>query len=395
MLKKKVLFVYHVSSIGGGSFALLNILKNIDRCEIEPLLLLRNDGPLAIEAKKLDIKTLFMPSLRRVPYNESVLRPENLRSTIELLLSLNDFDRIIKETKPDVVYINTMMMYPYLSVAKNNGVKTVIHIREHWPEQEHKFQRKIALKSIAEKADQIIAINTYSSSMLSSYGVTPTIVYDWIDMNDRDMDINLSDLFNENLDGKKVFLYMGGVQKSKGAYQVLKCFTSDLTNENYRLLTLGIPERYTYKGIKGRISKFLSIFGCKTYEEKVIELAHSDNRILCAKSIYELKHIYEQVYCILSYFTIPHANLALAESIICNTVNIAALTEESLEYSNNGELALLFKENNINDFKKKVSILDDVYPKIKKRLRQYSHCIQSMFDPITNIEILNGVLYKI
>ena len=139
----------------------------------------------------------------------------------------------------------------------------------------------------------------------------------------------------------------------------------------------------------------MSIFGCKTYEEKVIELAHSDNRILCAKSIYELKHIYEQVYCILSYFTIPHANLALAESIICNTVNIAALTEESLEYSNNGELALLFKENNINDFKKKVSILDDVYPKIKKRLRQYSHCIQSMFDPITNIEILNGVLYKI
>lgn len=392
MLKKRVLFVYHVSSIGGGSFALLNILKNLDRSIIEPLLLLRNDGPLAIEANKLDIKTLFMSSMRRVPYNESVLKPDNLRSTIELLFSLSNFDRIIKETKPDVVYINTMMMYPYLSVAKKNGVKTIIHIREHWPDQEHKCQRRIALRSIAKQADQVVAINTFSSSMIAPFGVTPTIVYDWIDMNARDKQLFVSELFHEDLEGKRVFLYMGGIQKSKGAYEIMNCFRNDIRDGNCRLLALGVPEKYTFKGIKGRLSKLLSIFGYKTYEEKVIELAHSDNRIVCANSIYELKHIYEQVYCVLSYFTIPHANLALAESIICNAVNIAALTEESLEYSNNGELALLFKENNINDFKEKIKTLDSIYLDLKKRIETDSHFVQEMFDPQTNIEKLNEII---
>ena len=60
--------------------------------------------------------------------------------------------------------------------------------------------------------------------------------------------------------------------------------------------------------------------------EKVIDLINSDQRIKCIPATYNIKQILEQSSCMLSFFTIPHANLAMAESIIAGTPVIAADT---------------------------------------------------------------------
>lgn len=71
----------------------------------------------------------------------------------------------------------------------------------------------------------------------------------------------------------------------------------------------------------------------RTYVDKVLAIANSDRRIKCIPSIYNLSHLYRQVYCMISYFTIPHANLSLAEAVISKTFTISAMTDESLEYT--------------------------------------------------------------
>lgn len=388
---KKILFIYHTSSIGGGSYCLLNILKNINRAQIQPFVLLSDDGPLVEDIKKLEIDVYFLSRLRTVPYNTTTLKPKSINNAINIILSLKELKNIIKQINVDIVYCNSMMLYPYLKPAKESGCKTIIHIREHWPEKEHKWQRNKALSYISKYADEIIAINRFSASMLEAFGRKATIVYDWIDLSTRFEEIPLDKIFNEDMKDKKTFLYLGGMQKIKGALEVLKAFNS-LPNNNYRLLALGINIQYQPTGLRRCVKELLKLLGFKSYSERVIDIAKSDKRIKCISGIYNIRHLYEQAYCVLSYFTIPHANLSLAESIICNTVNIAACNDESLEYSLEGDLAILYKENSYEDFLNKIKELESHFDDYQARMIEKSNRIEYMFEPKRNIEILNNII---
>lgn len=392
---KRILFLYHTSTVGGGSYCLLNILKNLDRQIIEPHVLLCSDGPLVDEIKKLDIKVDFLPMMHTVPYNTSTLKLSKLMNAIDILKSMKLLKSIIGRIKPDVVYCNTMMLYPYLKPAKESGCRTVIHIREHWPENEHQWQRNTALRHIAEYADEIIAINRYSASMVAPYGRKATIIYDWIDMTSRYQEMPFDEIFGENMQNKKTFLYMGGLQAIKGAYEVISAFTNYLTDPEYRLLALGINPTYKSSGVRGLVKKCLKVLGKTQYSDKVIEMVNSDTRIKCIPGVYNIRHLYEQAYCIVSYFTIPHANLALAESVICNTMNVAAKTDESLEYSSEGELALLYEENNFECFINTLKSLPGKREVYLSKMAQKSSAIKDMFAPERNIHNLNHIIESI
>lgn len=95
------------------------------------------------------------------------------------------------------------------------------------------------------------------------------------------------------------------------------------------------------------------------------------------------------------YFIVPHANLALAESIICNTVNVAAVTDESLEYSLEGKLALLYEENNFEEFINSIKLVDTQYIMLKEEMAKSSYIIKQMFAPDINIQKLNTVIEKL
>lgn len=385
--------MYHVSTVGGGSFCLLNILKAIDRTHVSPVVLLKQDGPLVAEIKALDIPVYFLSTLSTVPYNVSTFTPQKIKNAVRLISSLSSYKSILRKINPDVVYVNTMMLYPYLRPAKGMGIKTIIHVREHWPKGEHKWQRNIALKHIDKFADHIVAINSYSASMLDFSSKPKTIVYDWIDLSCRYKEIPLSTIFNEDMTNKKVYLYMGGMQPIKGAYEVISSFSSVVTDPNARLLAMGIGKQGYSTGWKGKIKKLLACLGWIPYTEKVMKIVNSDSRIRCIPGEYMINHIVQQAYCILSYFTIPHANLALAESIILGTPSIAADTKESREYSLQGRLTSLFKMNDISEFQERIKHFDDIRSSLIKEINTHGLDIAEMFDPESNAKRLN-LIYK-
>lgn len=389
---KKVLFVYHVSTVGGGSFCLLNILKNLDKYRIQPFVLLKQSGPLVDEINKLNIPVYFLKNICTVPYNRGLAHLQSLKAIYKIQSSKRAFKLILSEIQPDIVYLNTMMLYPYLYTAKNLGFKTFIHIREHWPEKEHVKQRDYALKCIAKYCDHIIAINRYSASMVVPYGRKATIIYDWIDLSSRFTYLPLDNIFGEDLSGKKVLLYTGGLQEIKGVYEVFKAFSSNVKGDDYRLLALGVPTEIRYVGLKKLIKKLLNIFRVRTYVDKVLAIANSDRRIKCIPSIYNLSHLYRQVYCMISYFTIPHANLSLAEAVISKTFTISAMTDESLEYTKEGRLGLLYELNNYSEFEIKLGLLDKLRSNYLTELEQHSYEVERMFNPDINISKLNNLL---
>ena len=387
---KRILFVHHTSEIGGGSFCLLNLLKEVDRDRFDPMVLLKNEGPLSEEITKLGIELHYMPMLQTVPYNKRLTAPSSIRMYHKIWKSFGEFHRIMKELCVDILYLNNSMLYPYLKVAKESGIRTVIHIREHWPLHEHRIQLRWFQKGISEYSDKIVAINEFSLSMVPGVEYKKRIIYDWIDFTDRDMPYNLNDLMGEDVSEKKIYLYTGGMQDLKGVCEVLESF-SESCGDECRLLAMGVsfPE---FKGFRGLVKRLLKSCGYKVPGMRVYDCLKRDSRITAVPMTYQIKNIIEQSYCVSSFFKIPHANLVLAESIILNTPVVAASTPESLEYSLNGELAMLCRFHDVKDFKETISDIDCRRADVMASMAEKSFVIKNKFDRERNAAVFREIL---
>lgn len=390
----RILFMHQASSIGGGSYCLLNIIKAIDKEQFEPLVALLSEGPLADELRKLGVEVVIFRQMAAIPYNRGLLQRGGLKAYMDVKKSIPALKELLTEKHIDVLYLNNMMLCRYLQPAKECGCKTVVHVREHWPLNEHKKQLEWARRCVYQYADKLIAINHYSASMFPKKEAT--IVYDWIDMEGRYKPIPMSEIFGEDMTGKKVFLYMGGMQRIKGAYEVVKAFSETVKDSDYRLLVMGFTKELSGKGMVGKIKMLMYRFGIPTYEYKVKMLIRKDSRIACMNGVYEIKDIVEQAYGMLSYFTIPHANLAMAESIILGTPVIAARTEESDEYTKNGKLASLFKMNDMKDFERAICdfMADDIHLRCALTIDEREK-VADMFSKERNIAVLNKTLSEL
>lgn len=382
--------MHQASTIGGGSYCLLNIVMNIDYTLFEPVVALKSDGPLADELRKLNVQVVFFPQMAPIPYNRSLWSYSSLMAYHKAGQSANALKALLTANKIDIIYLNNMMLCRYLKPAKEAGVKTVIHVREHWPLNEHTKQLEWARHFVYEYADKMIAINQYSASIFPMK--ESTIVYDWIDMDSRYENRPLSEIFGEDMTDKKVYLYTGGVQRIKGATEVLSTFVHHVKNKNARLLVIGINPSLSGAGAKEKLKKILSRIGIKSYFYQVAELIQSDTRIKCIPPTYMLAHIMQQCYCNLSYFTIPHANLAMAECEIMGTPSIAAENDEAIEYSLNGKLSILYKPNSKKAFVNAIKMFDVHYRDIQDELLAHSDVIKSRFDKQLNIIKLNCLI---
>ena len=382
--------MHQSSSIGGGSYCLLNILKTIDKTQWEPVVALRSEGPLVDELRKLGMETVIFCEMAAIPYNRGLLQRGSLRAYWKVRKSIPALKSLLKKQKIDVVYLNNMMLCRYLQPAKECGCKTVVHIREHWPLDEHKRQLEWARQCVYNFADKMIAINHYSASIFPEKDAV--IVYDWIDMNSRYKPMPMSEIFGEDMTGKKVLLYTGGIDAIKGGDYILDTFCNDIKGQDYRLLMLGCNNLYTV-GWKHTLKCFMSKFGYHYRELEMKIKMDSDKRIRIIDSVYELSHLIEQSHCFVSYFRMPHANLALAENIILSNPCIAADTEESREYSGDGKYAMLVAPlNNRQAFASALNLFLENHEKWSSAVAEGARVIKEKFDPHRNIKSLLSVL---
>jgi glycosyltransferase involved in cell wall biosynthesis len=354
--KINILYIFHVSVIGGGSFCLLNIIKKLDNNIYNPIILLKDDGPLAAELKKLGATVFFENSITTVLYNKSIFRVNSLNKIFDVLISLSKIKKWLIKIKPDIVHLNTMMLYPYLTSASRLKIKTVIHMREHWPQGEHQIQFKLARWCINKYADKIVAINQTSADILGLNNKTE-VIHDYISFEGRSDNYDFENLFGKDYQSLKIFSFFGGTNWQKGALQVVETFANDIVDKDVRLLVVGgNSKEIIFSGFRGRIKKVLSKMNYYRYRDKVKYIAQKDERIVFVPGTYHVKSIIEQSICIVSFFSMPHANLTMAEASCLGIPSIAANTSEAMDYCNNGESAILFEMNNAEEFKQSIII---------------------------------------
>jgi glycosyltransferase involved in cell wall biosynthesis len=391
--KSNILYIFHVSSIGGGSFCLLNMIKKLDRNLYNPIVLLKNYGPLYTELEKLGATVILEKSISTVPYNKSVFTILSIKQIFSILRSLKKVKYWIKKTDADIVHLNTMMMYPYAFPAHTLGKRVVIHVREHWPKTEHKFQYRIARKIIQRYSDKIIAINETSKEIVQG-SQKAQVVYDWIDFENRNENIDFNKIFGSDFKSLKIFLFLGGIHNIKGSLEIFDVFSHKILSNDVRLLVVGCENKLlVYIGLR-RIKKIiLHLFNYYSYSDKAKLIAQKDDRIVFMPSTYHVKSLIEQSFCVVSFFTMPHGNLSLAESIWLGRPSIAADTPEAREYSVNGKAALLFKMNSKEEFENKILYALKNEESINKNAIDGKKIVRKKFDTVINSNLINNI-YK-
>ncbi|MGN1233795.1 MAG: glycosyltransferase family 4 protein [Candidatus Cryptobacteroides sp.] len=384
---KRILFVHHISRIGGASFCLLNILRSLDREKFEPVVCLASDGPLADEVRRIGIECVLFPSMSTVPYNRPLFLPSSIKAYASVAMSLNGFAKFLKANNIDIVYLNNMMLWPYLRPAREAGCRTVLHVREHWPINEHRHQLEAARGCVGKYADRVVAINSYSASIFPGNAVTT--VMDWSDMESRCGGPGLEDMLGEK--NQRTYLFTGGFNRIKGALEVMKAFSSVITAPDARLLVLGaisLPD----KGLKYSLKKVLDRLGYHDYYYQLQKALAADSRIVCREAVYDFGRIAKESAGFISWFTIPHANLALAECIMLGVPCIAADNEEAREYTGGGEYALLAPAGDYNAFCRALATFSSSESHYRARAEAGSVALRRMFDPEVNAARLNELL---
>ena len=390
---KRILFVHQTTAIGGGSYCLLNILREMDKTNIKPIACLPSEGPLYSEIVNMGIEVILFPLMCSIPYNRTFWSINSLKQYVKVKRSISAFKKLLESNQIDIVYLNNMMIYNYLKPAKECCCKTILHVREHWPLNEHRIQLQWAQNAVYKYVDELIAINNYSASIFPKK--LATIVYDWVDMVSRYEPFSMNEILGEDASELKVYLYTGGIQPIKGALEILSTFVNDIKDSDARLLCLGLSPVIETVDLRGKIKKLLSSIGYQTYNWKLYKLMQSDCRVKCIPATYMLTDIMRQCYCNISFFTIPHANLTMVEAIIVGLPSVVAKNEESLEYSLNGEAAVLFEPNNKKDFLRAIVELSHNYDRYKNRLNDKSLEVEVMFNPQRNIKNLNNVIRRV
>lgn len=394
-IKKNILYVFHVSFIGGGSLCLLNLVKAVDKEKFNPIVLLKAHGPLCTELEKVGASVFIEPSLNTVPYNRSLFRFNSMKQILKVLFSIKKVESWIYKLKPEILHINTMMMYPYAIPGKRLKTKVIIHAREHWPRNENIFQLNFAKKIINKYADLVIAINKTSSGVINLQEKTE-IIYDWIDFNGRDNFIDFKTLFGKDYKQYKVYLFLGGISRIKGLMEVTKAFNNNLTSKNDRLLIVGCDSKeIIFKGKRGKVKKIMHLFRYYSFSDKFKLIAQKNDRIVCIPATSHVKSLIEQAYCTLAYPTIPHAILPIAESIYLGKPVLSANTPEALEYCNNGKGATLFPMNNELEFIKALKYVSENELEVTQKAIDNKDVIKDIFSLKHNREKLNRLYNNI
>ncbi|MDW7726667.1 MAG: glycosyltransferase family 4 protein [Candidatus Methanoperedens sp.] len=180
----KVLFVSHTGNMyGGAEKSLLQLLKNIDRKRIDPVVIIPRSGLLEVELNRSGIRTYKVKYTRWVRDHPVGILTFFYCIILELL-ALPRFIYIIKKEKINVVYTNTIVIFSGAISAFITRIPHIWHIREiikNNPDLSFFFRNKLLLDFIMEFSNRIIAIsqavaNQFSVNNLNKIKVVPNAV---------------------------------------------------------------------------------------------------------------------------------------------------------------------------------------------------------------------------
>ena len=360
---KTIIFAHHVSKIGGASWCLFEILRELDRSKFNPIVILVLDGPLASRIRKLGIRVIINRYITVFPVysrNQFVGFLQLIRLLASFPQGHKNFFSLCKELKPDIVYLTSSAQLLLAYSAKKAGVpKIFLHNREHWEPvgilRIKSFIRNYQIKNYIDKVFSITQCGADSIHFPSK----SSIIRDWPSFDDEsDYNIRL----HLDIDPlAPIVLLTGGFQSIKGSRDVLEAFSLMQMRDSVFVLIVGCEKALTSKW------KIIlkNLIGYNSYSDTMIHLAAESDHIFLLPPTLKMKAYIQACDVLVAPFNMPHAAKASLEAQYLNKSTVLYESAEAREYTQNGTSGLIVPAG---DIKALANALDTLTASRSKRL---------------------------
>ncbi len=137
--KKKILFIHHGKILGGAPVSLLNTIIGLERmgCDNIKVLFAHNDiKPFFKKGCKAEIGDIYNPCLYLgrvlIGWADIKISKANLILKELFLFPISVYRqyKIFKKENPDIIHLNSSILFSSAIAAKISGYRTVWHVRE-------------------------------------------------------------------------------------------------------------------------------------------------------------------------------------------------------------------------------------------------------------------------
>lgn len=390
-MKPKVLYIFHSSDLGGASWGIYR--QAIKLKNFTPEILLKSQGSLSKMLAENNFKVNLESKITPFSFDGFLFNPKVIKRLILSFYSIKFVIKKLRAIKPDLVILNSVILFPYSIACKKLNINCILQIRENWNIEKKWFRYWIAQQVIKKNVCQIIGINSVSAKLMN-VELPNDIVYNWVDFVGRDIEIPLKENFGLDPEKEKIFLFLGGLSKIKGSLDVVRVFSDLLKKfDDIRLLVVGGIE--PLNGIRfKKLREFLNISSWP-YKKKVLNIIKRNENIIPIPKTMNIKSLIEQSYCLVAFPTVYHAMLPVAEAGFLGILSIAVETPEIWEYTDNGNSAIVipFKDS----IKLQEAIEDVIYNKnnIIEKMENSKKRIQLLFDKDQNAMKLEKILTRV
>lgn len=238
----KVLFFHQTSIVGGatksGSF-IIKALKDIDvHCsfayrssENGKLREFFSANEIPVN-RYIDLGTHIQPFYHYNGNHHNIFSLKFIKSVLFIVKSVPRIYKLIKIESPDLIIINSITLFWILLLANNSKAKKFCWVRETLPKNGNGLRSKFIQYIVSNFSDKIVFISKYDLNKFKAKPAKKKLVY-----NPNKFD-ELS-LLNHSLKNKKnKFLFLGGINKLKGTFFLLRSFILALSYKQDLKLTI-------------------------------------------------------------------------------------------------------------------------------------------------------------
>lgn len=366
----RILIFHHYSYFGGAGKSLVDIINSIDKTKNEVFVYTRSESEEIINIlNKLSVKVIkggIHPQIFDFySGNErNLLDIRNLRNIWRIYKSSKEIKGIVKNINPHIVVINSFTLCWIGETLKNfKDIKKVCFYRETLGKEHLGIRNAYIKRCLNRYFDKVAYISEYDMKCIGNFD-KGTIITDKVEIIEKNFDKYeaMEELGLDN--SKKYILFLGGISKLKGTHVILQSL-SKLPLE-YHLIIMqsnGFNMNSSFK------NKLRRIFGndYEYYWHKYFQNNKLSDRVHFFSTVIDIKKFYAVSDVVVFCSTKQHQARPLYESGIYERPFIITDFECTKEFAINGYNCLTFRENDYNDLKNKILLIDED-PKLKMEI---------------------------
>ena len=331
----RVLYVTHEPNLTGASRSLVDLLAALDRSEVEPIVLLRKQGPLVSKLKELGIAFEIIPYGLAVK-GEKTKVPSLVKEVVNAV-TVARIRHLIRTRNVDLVHNNSLLADVGMRAARASKLPYVVHVRDLVNEDHNlDFIDEVRIRELMASASMNIFISDFVAKKFRSWiGASPyKVIFNAVNVPGTGSDRKCCPFQNA---AYNLFL-PGRFASGKGQLDAINA-VADLRKKGYKVfLTLAgtVGQEDYYLACKAavencpdqaaRIEEFIDDVGS--------EYAKSDVTLMCSSA--------------------EAMGRVTAEGMLSGTLVIGADAGATSEIITDGKTGLLYKSGDSRDLAEKI-----------------------------------------